>query len=308
MSRFQLILLSSLLIFALDTKASSIVYTQKLFLGKLAPTSTSGNLYILPSGTISSSSSVQIFQTPYNGFFDYNGTGLSIGLNITFNVTTSTVVLTSSYAGAPPVTIDNLSLDPTNRFLVVILGGGTIEDVRLGGRVSFSSPPRGTYTGVIGVSATGLLNINANASGTIPVEVVFMNILSVVESRQMHFGSIDITSSGFGVVRLTPQGVRSIISGSGISLAATGTTPLAGGFIITGEPNQAVNISISPTISLANGSGGTISISNISINPAGTYMLDASGNLNLSVGGDVSILTNQQSGTYTGNYTINVNY
>ncbi|MFV0626567.1 MAG: DUF4402 domain-containing protein [Alphaproteobacteria bacterium] len=298
------------LLFAFDAKANSVTYDRKLNFGKLVPTAASGSLTINTAGATTSSSGVQIIQSGTSAMFDYEASGLLaiISLAPSITVLQSSVVLTSSYSGAPNITINNFTTYLNAALLEINLPRVTISDMLLGGTVNFTGTPRGTYTGTVSVRVALTLGLLGATEGTIPIEVTFLKPLGIVETTQMKFGAINVTPSSAGAVRLTPTGVRTIVSGGGLSLASNAGVPTAGSFSITGEGSQTVNISLPSTTTLSNGSGGTVTLSNFSSSPSGSALLNSNGDLTLSVGADVNISTGQQSGTYNGTYTIQVNY
>lgn len=291
--------------------ASSIIVKQKLYFGRLVPTSNSGHMQISTAGAVTSSSGVQnLSGLQTRGLFDYTASGLGILLNllVAVDVTTPTVTLTSVRPGAGNVIVDNLVVSPTNALLTLNLGSAALSNISFGGKINFSQMPSGSYTGFVGVRVTSTLGLIAAANANIPVEVVFLNILAVNETSYLNFGNIDLTNTASGVVRMTPTAVRSIVSGSGITLASRGVPPTAGTFEITGEPNQAVSVSLPSSISMSSGSGGNIIVSNITSSPTGSFVLNASGSLILRVGGEVNLAAGQASGNYNGTYIVTVNY
>lgn len=299
-----------LLFFLISTEASahSINYTLMLDFGKLVPTAPSGSMEMSTSGNASRPSGVQIYQSGHQGMFDYSasliGSIVSIFMNII--VTTTTVTLTSDYPGAPPVTIDNFAIDPDSFTLTLLVW--KINDIKVGGKLSFSSTPRGTYTGTVGVQVTSLLGQLNPTNGTVPVKVVFMDVLTINERSPLNFGTLELRPASSGIVRITPTGNRSIVSGTGINLSNNGATPSPGSFAITGEPNQSINVSVPTSITLSGDRGGDLEISNITTSPTGSFLLNSSGDLTLMVGGDLAVNPGQLSGTYRGTYTVTVNY
>lgn len=115
----------------------------------------------------------------------------------------------------------------------------------------------------------------------------------------MHFGHV-YSSPTAGNVTLTPAGVRSSTSGTQF-----GSTATAGVLTINADPNVALIVSVTGGI-LSNGTD-TILLDTMTYIPTATTT-DGSGNLNINTGGSITIAANQPSGTYTGTYTITVNY
>lgn len=127
--------------------------------------------------------------------------------------------------------------------------------------------------------------------------------INVSETTQMNFGKIAISTTA-----------------STVKLAATGNTiDCPGTYECTGSPSSAVfNITGTTgqgvTIAYTNGTitsgANTMPIKVTSITTPNTTSITSliAGNNTLNVGGEIDVATNQASGTYTGTYTVAVNY
>ena len=310
MKKLYTFILIFCLLFAFDSKANSISYTQKLNFGKLVPTATSGNIVMSNAGSVSGSSGVQIIQNGISGMFDYEASGLLgiISLTVVLNFVQSSVTLTSSYPGAPAITVTNFVANPNKAILELNLFGVDLKNVRVGGTLNFTGTPRGTYTGSVRVQVYKTGGLTGFAEGTIPIEVTFLKPLGATQVSQLNFGAINVTSSSIGTVRMLPNGTRSVLSGIDLGLASNAGPATAGSFDISGEPNQLVNIVLPGSVTLSNENSKTIMLSYFSRQPSGSITLNGSGDANLKIGADVAIATGQASGTYTGTYTIQINY
>lgn len=289
--------------------ASTLSATQSLSFGTLIPISNSGSVSVSMSGAINTEGNVTLAPTGtsyYQGLMNFHGTGLAALLEIvTISVLDSSVVLTNSRPGGGTVTVGNFV---TNNSISVNLINPDINNIPLGGTMSFTSASKGgTYTGSVRVRSSGLLSGIANA--TVPITLTFWNTLNMSQITQLNFGAIE-RLTGNAVVRINPQtGVRTIISGaSGINLINSPAST-AGQFSISGEPNVNISVSLPSSITLSGNKGGTMIVNNFTGSPSGTATtLDAAGNRTLLVGADLTIGTNQTTGTYTGTYVITVNY
>lgn len=290
--------------------ASSLTSTQNLSFGTLIPTATSGSVIISMSGAINQGGSVTLAPSGtsyYQGLMTFTATGLSAVLEIvTITVLDSSVTLTNSRAGGGTVTVSNFT---TNNSLNVTLLNPTINNIPLGGTMTFNSSSKGgSYTGSVRVRTNGLLSGTTNA--TVPIILTLWNSLSMSETAQLNFGGIEVLS-GNSTVRVNPQtNARSVVSGnSGVNLIGGAANGVAGQFSVSGEPSKSVSISLPSSITLAGNRGGTMTVNNFVGSPSSTATtLDSSGNLTLKIGADLLVGAGQTSGTYTGTYSVTVNY
>lgn len=288
---------------SLTAQASSISSIQNLFFGTWVPSGSSGNITISTSGTTTSNgvSRAPSSTLSYQAILKFTSTGL---LGSVLDIITITPIGTSttlSNGTGGTVSVNNF-VPQTG--LGVSLLNPTIN-IPMGGTLSFSGTPSGTYSGSIQVQGSGLLS--GTATTTVPISVIFWRVLTLAQQTHLNFGTIE-TRGGNAVVRITPQtGARSIISGSSnISLVST-PTPTAGAFLATGQPNTEVTVTLPNSTVISGSNGGSMTVNNFKSYPNETT-LDSSGNLSLKIGADLSIATNQQAGTYTGTYQLIINY
>ncbi|MFV0626566.1 MAG: DUF4402 domain-containing protein [Alphaproteobacteria bacterium] len=129
--------------------------------------------------------------------------------------------------------------------------------------------------------------------------VVIQKLISISETTAMNFGRVYSTASP-GDVTLAPAGTRSSSVSTQFDQTAT-----AGVFAVTGEANTTMDVTFTPG-TLSNGAN-TITLDNLSHTPA-VATTNASGDLTLNIGGRITTIANQAAGTYSGTYTITVNY
>lgn len=151
----------------------------------------------------------------------------------------------------------------------------------------------------LGVSAGAMqahaTNVTGNASATIQTPIVLS------EDTAMDFATIVADAAG-DTVTLDSAG----------SISATGTstfsgTPAAGAFSATGTPNSAVTISFSSGDVLS-GPGTDMGLGNFTNDAGGSPAFDGSGNLAFNVGADLTVNASQTAGSYSGTYTLTVDY
>ena len=150
----------------------------------------------------------------------------------------------------------------------------------------------------------------ATQTGT--TTVVTIKPLNIINTAPLDFGSI-IPAASAGTVAIDAR------TGARTSTVVT----LAGGpfsrarFIAAGTPFRVVTLSVnpSPAITISNGvSTMTINQLRVSANggtaqPFGpNHTLDAIGVINFDIGGRLNVGANQAAGTYTGTFTLTMDY
>lgn len=295
-----------LLIASPNAFASNLYPTQTLSFGTLIPLASSGSVSVSSAGAISTNGVVSVAPsgTAYSqGIMRFDKTGLTGIINIaTFAVLDSSVTLTN--ATGQTVTVNNFN--PTTLDISLL---SNYADFNLGGTMTFnSSSTRGTYTGSVRVRVTYLI-LNTITT-TLPITVTLWNNLTIQKLTDMSFGVMEVTG-GNSVVRIDPSsGGRTIISGlSGVVLVPSAPASTAGSFLVAGEPNVQVNITLPTSVTLNGSNGGTMTVTNFVALPGSTSAtLNASGNVTLKVGANLNVGAAQKNGTYTGTYNVIVNY
>ena len=142
----------------------------------------------------------------------------------------------------------------------------------------------------------------ASDTGTANAKIIAP--ITITANLTLEFGQI-VTGTGASVVRITPAGVRSLESGDA-SLA--GGTSRAATFDITGEASTTYAITLPAGAATLTGPGTDMTVDTFTSNPTPTGTLDGSGDETISVGGDLNVGASQASGSYTGTYTMTVDY
>ena len=139
------------------------------------------------------------------------------------------------------------------------------------------------------------------ASAVGHASVTLLSPLGLTEQSALDFGQIGIAKTG-GTVVLAPTGA---LSGSAGYSFAGGAA--AGSFQIAGQPSTPVTISFSSG-NLLTGPGPALALGGFTHNAGTAPALDSSGHLVLAVGATLAIGVNQPLGSYSGSYTVTVNY
>lgn len=157
-----------------------------------------------------------------------------------------------------------------------------------------------TLAAAVGVVALGLASGPASAtSATGNASATILQQISVTPGTAMAFGSIAPAAAG-GAVVLQPNGTIPAVAGF-----AFGGSPSGGTFTVSGASGQPVNITFSSGDSLT-GPGAAMPLGSYTTSGApATFGASA---FTLNVGATLTVNANQTAGSYTGTYTVSVDY
>jgi hypothetical protein len=146
------------------------------------------------------------------------------------------------------------------------------------------------------------------ATATSAVELVVIEPFTIVKTRDLAFGNL-IPSAAAGTVTINPNTSARSTTG-GVTAAAGSFHPAE--FVTRGTPNRRVLVRLpNSTVTLTRvGGGATMTVSNFTRNgaPPTSTPLDATGILTFRVGGRLNVGANQLPGTYSGSFSIEVQY
>ncbi|HYC03525.1 MAG TPA: DUF4402 domain-containing protein [Azospirillaceae bacterium] len=151
---------------------------------------------------------------------------------------------------------------------------------------------------VAGSANAATSNFTASATVVAPI--------AVTTGTNLSFGGI-IASASAGTVVIDAAGARSTTGGA----TASGGTVSAASFNVTGAPSTAYNITLPASANISSG-GDNMSVAFA----AATHLtggstartLTAGGTDTFNLGGTVSVGANQAAGSYSGTFTMTVNY
>ena len=125
--------------------------------------------------------------------------------------------------------------------------------------------------------------------------------LGISQTTQLDFGDIAADPTNATTVVLTELGAISSPDGASISGTAT-----AGAFNVTGADgaNYSVTLPANGDVTLSGG-GSSMNVINFTSGSTGTL---TGGSDSLTIGATLELIANQPAGTYTGDYTIIVEY
>lgn len=163
--------------------------------------------------------------------------------------------------------------------------------------------------GVVATSMWAPAALAAPATGDAQIAVV--TPLSFIQYDNLDFGRV-IPSATAGAVTISPLSVRSTTNG----IVPVGTDFQVARFAGMGTQNQRVRIQITPaTVTLT---GPSITVNNLTVGPAPSLLQNgaspnyriqpANGIFWFTVGGRLNVGANQPGGSYSGTFTVSLDY
>ena len=136
--------------------------------------------------------------------------------------------------------------------------------------------------------------ITANATAIIAAA------MGVSESTAMNFGTVDSSGTSGAI---TTAGA---VSGGVTDFDATGRA--AASFSVTGEANSSYTFNLPATATLDDGGAGDAMTVTLSFASGSSSRTLSSGAETVAVNGSLAVAANQLAATYTGTYTVTVEY
>lgn len=129
--------------------------------------------------------------------------------------------------------------------------------------------------------------------------------ISLGNTQALAFGAF-VAGAGGSVV-IAPSGAR---SASGGVVLVSSNAGAAAQFTVSGDPNftYAITLPANGTVTLGDGAGHSMSVSNFTSSPSLTGQLSGGGSQQLSVGATLNVGNNQPTGAYSGSFIVTVNY
>ena len=140
-----------------------------------------------------------------------------------------------------------------------------------------------------------------NAGG----KAVVLSSLSVVKQADLDFGSLAVSGAGTAVID-PAGGVLSVTGG----VAAIGTAAHRATFTATGSRNSVVLIRLPKNPITLTRAGGTetMMVSNWTLDGNANRKIPPGNAFNFGVGGTLNVAAGQVDGTYSGTFTVTVQY
>lgn len=300
----RIIFICAILLTGTKAFATTFVATRNLSFGTLIPTAASGSVTIALNGAITTNGVVTVAPsgTTYNsGMTVFTGSGLGAVADVV-NMTFVTQPVTLSNGVGGTVTVSNFTITPNLQISLLTPSA----NAAVGGQMNFtaaSSP--GTYTGNVQIRGNSLLG--GTATVTLPITLTLWNALSVKQTQALNFGAIQMSGGNSVVEIAASNGARTVSSGAGGVQLVTNRPGNAGEFLISGQPNTTVTVTL-PASTTLTGPGTAMTVNTFTRSPSTTTTLNDGGNLSLKVGARLNIGTAQAPGTYRGTYNLTVSY
>ncbi len=125
--------------------------------------------------------------------------------------------------------------------------------------------------------------------------------ISISAVGDMDFGTM-LTTGTAGTVTVTPAGAR-----SSVNVTLFGGFPAAASFDVTGRVGQAYSITLPSSATLTSGAN-TMTVDTYTDDTGGSPQLDGTGSDTFNVGATLHVGATQASGTYSGTFSVTVNY
>lgn len=133
---------------------------------------------------------------------------------------------------------------------------------------------------------------------------IVLNPLTATNVQDLDFGQL-IPGTTAGTVVINPNtGARTATGGA---ILAGGTTSTAI-FVGVARPNRMVHLNMpNGTITLSNGTGGTMTVGNFTTDGNVNRRTDANGIISFRVAATLNVAANQADGAYTGTFNVTLN-
>ncbi len=211
-------------------------------------------------------------------------TGESITCTIPGSIT-----LTS---GSDTMTLDTFTENPALSTLMP--PGSDREFPDIGATVHLAAgQAAGNYSGTFDLTCDGV-------SDTANVTITVAAAISISSSGDMDFGEIGPTGTA-GTVTVTTAGAR-----SSVNVDLFGGVPAAASFDVTGDGANTYSITLPSSATLSSG-GDTMTVDTFNHDAGATPTL-VGGSDTFNVGATLNVGATQASGTYSGTFSVTVNY
>lgn len=142
------------------------------------------------------------------------------------------------------------------------------------------------------------------ATATFDANATVITPIAITRTAHLNFGSFAPTGSA-GTVTVDEAGTR-----SQTNVLLSGGTVNAAAFDVTGQASTAYTVTLPATANVTSGAN-TMAVSFAAANVTGDTLnqtLNGLGAHTLAVGGEIAVGASQAAGTYTGSFTMTVNY
>lgn len=172
-------------------------------------------------------------------------------------------------------------------------------------RSAIGSVPRSVSALALAVGSAPAL-AQYSTDGTVNTTAAVVRTLSITSATDLSFGTFAAGNSA-GTVSVSATGNRTATGGVTLVSASTGSQATIS---LSGTPSTSYSVSLPATVQLtASGGSATMSIGSFTTTlNALQGSLNASGTGSFGIGGTLSVAANQAVATYTGSFTVTLNY
>ena len=133
--------------------------------------------------------------------------------------------------------------------------------------------------------------------------------LRITNLEDLHFGTIAPSALVSDTVVVDPSLDDTSTCGSQIACLEGGDRAR---FRITGRKNMPIDVTVTSSTTMTNGSGGTMTADNFTLHGSGfgngSGHIQGSGAIELGVGATLNVGANQATGAYMGSFTVTASY
>ncbi len=195
-------------------------------------------------------------------------------------------------SGANSATVDTFVTDVP---LTGFLDNKGKAKIKIGATLHFAAgQAAGNYSGTFDLICDGI-------SGTVDVTATILAPISISAAGDMDFGTM-VTTGTAGTVTVTPAGAR-----SSVDVDLLGGTPAAAAFDVTGEGNANYSITLPSSATLTSGAN-TMTIDTFTDDAGANPRRPGGGSETFNVGATLNVGATQAAGTYSGTFSVTVNY
>jgi len=283
--------------FVASAFAQTATEIQTISFGQVSLPTTAGQVQIQTSGgLIDITGGGAVAAGHHQGIIRYSGTAKT-------KMTDAVISLSPLVGPGTDIVLDVVELSKTS----FRLDSAGVYDVEVGATVSYGADQAaGTYVGSYSVTYEYEGTGNAQTFiGTVELEVGNATpSLILGETVSLNFGTLSLGTTVSSVQIDTNDNVT-VLSGT----VTPSGTPSSAVFDVVGASSSNVYVTFSSSVNLTNGVH-TIVLDNLVKDGGNSAPLTLSkkGEGSFTVGGDLTLPTNLSSGTYTGTYSVTVNY
>ena len=161
----------------------------------------------------------------------------------------------------------------------------------------------------VAIATTGIYSTTLTAAtlSTAGAQAIVLAPLTLAETVALNFATVAGVTGSVSTVVIAPGGAVSTTNGA----LSTGS-PVPATFTVTGDATATFTVALPASTTLTGGSGADITVDTFTDSYGGTNATPSTtgvaGDGTFAVGATLNLADGQGSGTYTGTYSISINY